>query len=334
MISRRLVLAGGAATALLATAGCSVSDPRMRGFSTIPPVEPTPTPIPGLAGVEAALSTEAELQALMTQLAGRNLSPVVTATAQAAAAAHGAHLLALRAPDPVVRPTAEPTPGRGQTVRPAPSPSVQLPGGDRAAVVRAVTDKLGAAAGAYRNSAAAAMGSTALLWASMAAYASSTATIVGSDAPRPAAPAAANRPLEPWSDVEAAQQVVRQLHALVYGYQSAYPAFRRPESGQIWDLLYRRRDQRDRLTAWLRGRGQSVPAAEPAYVLPVQPTDRNRAAELLATMELAYQPFAGAWVAAAADEGQRRQALDALEEACRLTLQFGGPAPTWPGWPA
>ena len=127
--------------------------------------------------------------------------------------------------------------------------------------------------------------------------------------------------------------LLRQLHALVFGYQAAYPAFRGPEAKVVFDLLYRRREERDRLTAWLRERGQTVPAAEAAYALPGQPADRPRAVQLLAQMEIAYQPFAGAWVAAATDPGSRRAALEALEEAVRLGLQWGGPLARWPGWP-
>ncbi|GAB3696846.1 DUF4439 domain-containing protein [Mariniluteicoccus flavus] len=328
-----LAVTGGAVTLLGA---CSLSDPRISGGSINPPPEPSVTPLPVLAGLDAAITTEAALWQvaglLKSEGARLKLSPATIQLASWAGRDHEAHLLAIRGAKPTDRPTSFPTPDGRFTPRPEPTPTASLPAGDRTAVLRGVGDRLGRAAAAYRSSAAASKGSGALLFGSLAAYASGMAYGLPSDAARPEAPVTPNRPALVLTDAEAVTEAVKQLHALVFGYQAAYPAFRRPEDKGVFDLINARRDQRDRLSAWLRERRLPVPAAEPAYALPVQPVDRARAGELLRGMELAFQPYAGSWLAAATDQPSREAALRALEESVRLTLQWGGPLPQWPGW--
>lgn len=329
-----LTLAGALA---LGVTGCQINDPRITGGPTAPPARPTPTPVPDVPGLEAALRHESDLVALSEQ-AGVAADRLRLGPGQRAALGwmsrdHGVHLTALLAPHPAERPTAPPTPGPRFTPRPEPTSSATLAAGAKDAAIGELTSRLEAALVDYRASARGSRGQMALLWGSLAAYARSAQAALVKDAPRPDPLVVPVRALEPWSDAEAEQQALRQVHALVYGYQAAIPWFRRPESQTAYDLLVHWRDLRDRITRLLRDRGQTAPAAEAAYALPVQPTDRNTAAELLWRMESAFAPFAGAWLAAATQDESRRMAADALEEAARLCLEWGGPMTVWPGWP-
>lgn len=325
-----------AGVGILALAGCSVSDPRIVGGPRTPPPRPSPSPLPSIPGQEFAIGAEAELAALTEQLQ-RVAQTLQLPAPQAAAAgwlasAHRAHLTALLGVRPSDRPTATPTPDARWSPRPMPTPTVALPG-DRAAAIRAVTEAQRRSIGPYRESALGSSGTTALLWGSLAAYAGTAATVLESAVARPEPPAAEIRPPEAWSDVEAPQQVLRQLHALVYGLQAAIGWLRGADAQNALGLLARRRAMRDQVTALLRDRGQTAPAAEAAYQLTVQPHDVASARELLWRMEIAYAPFAGGWVAAATAPTDRRLAQESLEDTVGLAVNWGGPLPVWPGWP-
>ncbi len=103
------------------------------------------------------------------------------------------------------------------------------------------------------------------------------------------------------SDVEAVQGMVRQSHALVYGYQLAIgrlPVVSRQHARAVRELRAQR-VLRDRLTDWLRRRSAEVPVASPAYVGSTVPRDASSSALLLRQMQTAFQPFCGLWLAAA-----------------------------------
>ncbi len=330
---RFLALAG---TAALAVTGCQVSDPVVHGGPTAPPPEPSPTPEPLRPGQQAALEHEVALAALAAQAhtgAERlRLGPGQAAAAGWMATAHDAHATALLDPHPARRATTAPT--TGPSPRPRPTPSGTLAATTRDQAIDQLRDRLERALSDYRRAALGDQGPTALVWGSLAAYARSAQAALTRDEPRPRPPVVEVRELEPWSDAEAEQQALRQVHALVYGYQVAIPWFPRAEGQTAYGVLVQRRDLRDRLAKALRTRGQAAPAAEPAYALPHQPTDRATAAELLWRMESAYAPFAGAWLAAATDADARREALESLEQSAVLGVEWGGPLSVWPGWPS
>ncbi|MDO5500418.1 MAG: DUF4439 domain-containing protein [Propionibacteriaceae bacterium] len=322
----------------LGVTGCQVSDPVIRGGAGAPPPEPSPTPEPTVPGQEVALRHEVELAALAGQVAAAadrlRLSPAQTATAGWLATAHDAHATALLDPYPARRATAAPSPAPGRTPRHRPVPAVTLTAGPREEAARSLHDRLEGALADYRRAALGLRGPTALVWGSLAAYARAAQVALTRDAPRPEPPVVEVRELEPWSDAQAEQQMLRQAHALVYGYQVAIPWLARPEARVAHDILAARRDLRDRLADRLRDRGQAAPAADPAYALPVQPTDPRTASGLLSRMETAFAPFTGAWLAAATDESARRWALENLESTVGHGIEWGGPLSVWPGWPA
>lgn len=330
-----LALTGIAAVALT---GCSVSDPRILGGPTVAPPEPARTPTPDAPGLQASLAHEAELAALSDQLRRTGGTLGLPAAQQAVvgwmAAAFEIHVIALLARRPELRPTVPPTPEPGWTPRPRPSPGAALPTDNRDRALRTVQDQLADAATDHRRNALGSTGSPALLWGSLAAYAESAAAALSATTGRPEPPSVPTDAVAPLSDMEAAQQTLRQVHAVIYGYQAALPWLRGPEFTSAYDALVRRRHLRDRLASQLREAAMIAPAAEAAYALPLQPRDRATAAELLWRIETAFAPFVGAWLAAATDGETRGIALQTLTETTVSGVRWGGPVVVWPGWPA
>jgi hypothetical protein len=191
-----------------------------------------------------------------------------------------------------------------------------------------------AASGRYRRAALQAKGADALLWGSLSLSAASFARALGSADPPSTRPVADRKPVEILSDVAAVQELVRQLHAMVYGYQLAIGKMkvlsaRRPKAERE---LLNQRIFRDRLIAWLRKRSAEVPAAEAAYVPSVIPRNQATAEKLIMQMQTALQPFCGLWLAAAGSQADRQQALTALDAAMKTARSWGAPLTAWPGW--
>jgi Domain of unknown function (DUF4439) len=190
------------------------------------------------------------------------------------------------------------------------------------------------AAGRFRNAALKAKGSDALLWGSLSVAAGSFAAAIGSANP-PATHSVADRhPVEVLTEVVAVQELVRQLHAIVYGYQLAIgklKVFSNQRSKAEHELLAQR-IFRDRLIAWLKKHSADVPAAEPAYVPSVVPRNAATAGKLIMRMQTALEPFCGLWLAASATPADRQKALTALTNAMKTARSWGAPLGAWPGW--
>jgi hypothetical protein len=186
----------------------------------------------------------------------------------------------------------------------------------------------------YRSAALKATGAEALLLGSLSAAAASFAPAIGSNAPPATRPVANPPPVAILPDVDAVQELVRQLHAMVYGYQLAIGKFKvlskqRPKAERE---LLAQRVFRDGLIAWLRKHSTDVPAAEPAYVPSIVPRDAATAGRLITRMQTALQPFCGLWLAASTTQPDRQQALTALTTAVQTARSWGAPLEAWPGW--
>jgi hypothetical protein len=191
-----------------------------------------------------------------------------------------------------------------------------------------------AAAGGYRSAALKAKGSDALLWGSLSVAAGSFAAAIGSGNPPRTSPVADREPVEVLSENAAVQELVGQLHAIVYGYQLAIGKFKvlsRQHSKAERELLAHR-IFRERLIAWLRRRSADVPAAAPAYAPSVVPRNPATAGRLIMRMQTALEPFCGLWLAAAASQSDRQQALTALSNAMKTARSWGAPLAAWPGY--
>ena len=191
-----------------------------------------------------------------------------------------------------------------------------------------------AAAARYRQTSLGAMGTDALFWASISIAAGSFAAAIRADIPPATSAITDRKPIEVHSEVAVVQELVRQLHAMVYGYQLAIGKLKvlsklRPRAEQE---LLDQRILRDRLIAWLRKRSAEVPAAEPAYLPSVIPRNPATAGRLIMRMQTALQPFCGLWLAAASSQPDRHQALSALGSAVRTARSWGAPLNAWPGW--
>jgi hypothetical protein len=191
-----------------------------------------------------------------------------------------------------------------------------------------------ATAGQYRTAALKAKGSQALLWGSLAVASGTFAASAASGNPPAVRPIAARQSVEVLSEVAAVQEMVRQLHAIIYGYQLAIGKLKvlgtqRPKAERE---LLAERIFRDRLIAWLQKHSADIPAAEPAYVPSVVPNNAATAGRLIMRMQTALQPFCGLWLAAAASQSGRQQALTALIAAVKTARSWGAPLAAWPGF--
>ena len=305
----------------LAAWGCTVSDPTIDppGTTGPPPTGTPPAGPPPLSGAGAAAVREQTLAGMAGALARAQRDPDRRRLLAGIRDGHREHAAVLAGPDPLGRARPTPLPG----ARTAGSGTVQ----QLAAAERA-------AAAAYRATALGTGGLPALLWGSLSVCAVGFDAALRSDpeaevAPAPTGTRASVPVLEA---VAAAQSLLRQLHAVVYGYQvaagrlpAASRAYRRAQQGL---RLHQR--HRDQLTDLLRDREAEVPPAEPAYEVRVR--DAAGATRLIRTMEQALAPHCGLWLASAGAV-DRPAALTLLSRAVAAARAWGAPVPVWPGWP-
>jgi hypothetical protein len=332
-LTRRMIIGLGLAAPTLAVpglTGCSSSGPGVdtpvvtpsSAPESSPAAGPTPTPSPTAAQPTPSAAAAAPEQALSALAAAILVSPqrkqlpkdrrnLLTFLRNA----HAAHARAI--------------------VNPLPSQApVKLGGQALNSSLALLARRETAAASRYRRDALRAKGSDALLWGSLAVGAASFAAAIGAANP-PRTRSVGNRePVEIMSEVAATQELVRQLHAMVYGYQLAIGKMKMlsKQRTKAEQELLNHRIFRDRLIAWLRRRSAEVPAAEPAYVPSVVPRNQATAGKLIIQMQTALQPFCGLWLAAAASRADRQQALSALSGAVKTARSWGAPLAAWPGW--
>jgi hypothetical protein len=327
----------------LAVTGCTSGRPGTAGSagstaagsptpsrSTVPTASPTPSPTN--AGVAAAAAREQALadraSAILRGRAKNQLSGSQRSMLSAIRDAHLAHLAALRSPDPTRRPT--PTAGTKPRANPA------LERLSLATALPALIKAEKAAAAASRRAALVATGFVALLHGSMAVAASRYASaLAGNDTVRFAKPAAP-RGLPTLSEVQAVQDLVAQLHALIYGYQLAIgklPVLSKRHKRAVAELL-QQRILRDRLITILTKRDAAVPVAKPAYVPAVRVHDAATAARSIKLMRSALLPYCGLFLASAANQVDRALAFDTLNDSAAIGTGWGAPLTVWPGWPA
>lgn len=325
-----------AAVALLpGLTGCTPSDPRIDAVSpapsghlnrTTPPSPSSPASAPVTPGTDETAASEQALADLAAAiLAGPPRSKLTTAqrrTLTAVRDGHRQHAAALRSPA-----TSAGTPG-------SPSPGLAKLSVKKSLLLLAGREQQ--QAGRLRRGALAADGGDALLRGSMMVAATGYAgalrgrrevASVASARPGPATAAV--------SDVAALQSVVRQLHALVYGYQVALGQLSAssPPGRRALAALAARRGLRDRLAQILLDRSAAVPAAAGAYVPLVQPTTAHKSQVLIRRMETAFEPFCGLWLASAARADDRRLALESLADTAAAAQEWGAAVRPWPGWP-
>ncbi len=259
--------------------------------------------------------------------AGRNLVSAIRDQ-------HRAHAAALRTTDPT-------DPNTGGTPAPSSSggTSAKKPGFGKA-VDRLLAAEAKAAA-AHRARARSTEGLAGLLWGSLAVSAAHVTAILKSadlagDRPDPTvATVAAVRtrapmPLVPVAQAE--QEMVRQLHAVIYGYQLALGRLTGERRDTAAAELRRHRILRDRLITSLLNRRAAVPAAAAAYVPSTNPRNAATAAKLIRQMETALVPFCGLWLAAATVPAERTEALDEVGRTLGVARRWGASLSTWPGW--
>lgn len=304
------------------------------------PAEPSVSVFPGsveAAEVEDSLATHA---ATVLAVGSSDLGKAGRRLVAAIRDQHLAHAAALRTTNPTDPNTAGPATS-GST--PAPSPSTSH-SAKKPGFTKAVDQLVAAeakAAVAHRARALTTKGLASLLWGSLAVSSTQLAAILRSadlagdspdptvarvSAPHPRAP----MPLVPI--VKAEQEMVRQLHAIVYGYQLALGRLTGARRDTATAELRRHRILRDRLTARLLNRKAEVPVADAAYVPSTNPRNAATATKLIRQMETALVPFCGLWLAAATAPTERTEALDQVGRTLGVARQWGASLPAWPGW--
>jgi hypothetical protein len=356
--SRRTFLVGAAALSVTTTgavlAGCSAPNrpgspqqPGNRGGDgsggagstpSPPPDQPSVPVFPGaIAG--AKLEDSLAVRASTVLAAGhRVLGKQGRALVAAIRDQHRAHAAALRTTDPT-NPAAEgagpgPTPSGTPSGSSIPTPSFSK------AVDRLVAAESKAAV-IHRAAATSSRGLSALLWGSLATSAASLAGILAEadlagDDPDPGAvsvaPVRGRAPMPVVDVIAAEQEMVRQLHAVIYGYQLALGRLGGARRDTAAAELRRHRILRDRLTARLLDRKAEVPVAGPAYVPSTVPRNATTAGKLIRQMETALVPFCGLWVAASGTPSELAEALHHVDRTGRVARQWGASLPAWPGW--
>ena len=345
---RGLLLAGlgvGMGIGAPGLAGCTLADPRVDGpggpapqpgsgapTSGAEPAQPgaaSPAPAPTLPGSSESAAVELRLARRAVELLALGSEGGVTGARRrllrGLRAAHLAHADVLRGPDPTAR-AAAPTP------IPAPSPSATS--ASLARGLRRLAAAENAAAEAHRRTAVGSSGYAALLFGSLAASATAFAAVSQSRRPPPVAGPASPVPMPLLSDVAATQEMLRQLHAMIYGYQLALGRLKVGSDAHDRAVarLREHRVLRDRITAQLIGRSAEVPVSEVAYATPVQPRSAGTATRLLRIIETALAPFCGVWLAAMPTPAERSRALGALVRCTTVSRYWGAWIDSWPGW--
>jgi hypothetical protein len=305
-------------------AGCTADDPTVDSPSPAPgspsfaTASPTPTPAASSPSAGAAAPEQALAALAAAILVGPNRKQLSKDRRELLTFLRNAHIAHAKA---IANPPAKAAP-------------VKIGGRSLNSSLALLSRHETSAAGHYRSAALKAKGSDALLWGSLSVAAGSFAAAIGSTNPPSTRPVADRHPVEVLSEVVAVQELVRQLHAIVYGYQLAIGNLKvlssqRPKAER--ELLAQRLF-RDRLIAWLKKHSADVPAAEPAYVPSVVPRNAATAGKLIMRMQTALQPFCGLWLAASATRADRQRALTALTSAMKTARSWGAPLGAWPGW--
>lgn len=320
-LSRRALLA----VSVLGASGCTISDPTISGPR---PTQLSPTPTPALPGATDAVTREEDVRRLALALGNRAAAEKDARGAarwRGVAEAHRVHAEVWASPDPTTR-TAQASP----SPQPSSEPTV------RRADVAKTTSQLGRREGTIRSESLTrslgASGVSALLWASTGAFAAAAPTLgrrgsIAAATPNPGAPTVG-------TEAEAATGLLRQVFAMIYGYQAAAGPLdygsgdRRATLDRLTQLETLRADLTDALVS----AKQDVPVAEPAYRLSVRPTDAASSAKLRREMEAALLPWVGGWVASTGDESTARRAGGQLATGTALVASLGGRVPVWPGF--
>jgi hypothetical protein len=332
-LSRRMIIGFGLAAPTLAVpwlSGCAPSDPAIDGPSLTPgtPTHATSSPLESPTASTTAAAPQQSAKAAAPEQALAALAVAILAGAHRKQLskdrrelltflhnAHTAHARAIIDPPPAAAPA-------------------KIAGMSLNSSLALLARRESSAAGSYRSTALKVKGSEALLLGSLSAAADSFTAAISSSNPPRTNPVADREPVEVLSEIDAVSELVRQMHAIVYGYQLSigkFKVFSKQRSKAERELLSQR-IFRDRLIAWLRKHSVEVPAAAPAYVPSVVPRNPATAGKLIMHMQTALEPFCGLWLAAAATQQDRQQALTALNGAMKTARSWGARLAAWPGY--
>ncbi len=312
---RRRVFVLGSAAFL---AGCSVSDPRIKG-SAAP--APGATPPPPFGGAQAVADLETVAEAHLSACAAAPWAGADGDRFRTLAAIRTRHRSVLASPEPLRREAV--TVAATSAAPVAPSKEAGLN-----AAAAALTQLRDACLGHVTQS----TNVTAAFWAALAASAaqSISALTVGITPPRPGIPL---REVAVEDPAAAATAVLDRYHEAVYGFQSALgflPA-RHPSRVALAAMVATAKTQRDDLVAASRAQSATPDPGSGSYSLPPAP-DPAAVMSLVERLTTSVAEAAAVWVASAADP-DRARAAQSLLKASTLALPLGLGMADYPGWP-
>lgn len=312
-MDRRTLLLGIAG---LGAAGCSVTDPRIKG--TPQPVFTPPPPVP-LVGAEHLVGLEAGAAALLTAMAAAPWAGGDAARFQLLASIHHTHHAVLASAEPLRRQVVSVEPA---TIAAPATLELAL-----ASVSRALTTLHDA----HTALAAQNTGVLAAFWASQAASAvqSRTALTTAVSSVTKTVPL---REVAVASPASAGNALLDRYHEAVYGLESALGRLTTASSARtaLDGIVVEVKSQRDALTARTRAASRTPEPGAAAYSIPATTTD-EAALALVATLLAAVTQAAAVAVASATTD--ITTAVGDLVDASTLGLPLGMGLAEYPGWP-
>ncbi|HET7724266.1 MAG TPA: hypothetical protein VFK68_06480 [Propionibacteriaceae bacterium] len=300
----------------LAAAGCSVSDPRVKGspqpvYTPLPPVPPV--------GADHLAGLEAGVGALLSAMAGAPWAGPDAPRFQLLADLHRVHQAVLATADPLLR---EPAAVALATV-PAP--------GTRDDGLAAAGAALTTLHDAHAALAVQTTGPLAAFWAAQAASAvqSRSALTMAVSGVTKTVPL---REVAVLDATAAADDLLNRYHEAVYGLESALGrlTIAHPSRAALNRVVLAVKTQRDMLMARSRAASRTPVPGAPAYSIPATTSDVQVLA-LGGQLLLAVTEAAAVVVASATSE--LRTAVDDLVTASTLGLPLGMGMAEYPGWP-
>ena len=300
----------------LGAAGCSVTDPRIKG--TPQPLFTPPPPVP-LVGADHLAGLEAGAAALLTAMAAAPWAGGDAPRYQLLASIHHTHHAVLASVEPLRR---------------------QVVAVEPAAIAAPATRELGLASAsstlttlhdAHTALAAQTTGVLAAFWASQAAAAvqSRTALTTAVSSVTKTVPL---REVAAAASSSAENALLDRYHEAVYGLESALGRLTTASSARtaLDGIVVAVKSQRDALAARTRAASQTPEPGAAAYSIPATSSD-EAALGLVATLLAAISQAAAVAVASATTDVST--AVGDLVDASTLGLPLGMGLAEYPGWP-
>lgn len=135
------------------------------------------------------------------------------------------------------------------------------------------------------------------------------------------------------STLDALGQVLAGEHAVIWAYGALGPHLDKTGEDRVRALLVMHQASRQGVRAAVLGAGGEPVAAEPAYALPIVPTDQTTASQLAGLVEERLAAVYADLVAATRDRGLRTRGVSGVVESMLRAASWGPTETRFPGLP-